>query len=239
MYLPLIVIGGGLASFVRTTSLKRAEFNISRRLRQMSFSSILLDKPISYFSTSAQHNQIPPSTILDSDIPTVSQTITTKIAHLIRSLSSVTYSTVSMLQINPSLFALSASVIPLLGITAVAFSKFINKSRSRLLELEAACQEFAKERMDCIFTVKVSNRSQDEINKYEDYQEQSLSLKNKVAVAEGMMMGGMFAGTVASILAVVNSGTVAVKSGKMTTGGLIGFATYSFLLGMGTSGIMK
>lgn len=239
--LPLIVIGGGLASFLRTTSLKRAEYNISRRLRQSSFASLLLDKPMPYFSKSAQQMEVDvsPTTILDSDVSIVSQTITTKIASLIRSCSSVTYSTISMLKLNPSLFALSASFIPILGITAVTFSKFINKTRAQLLALESAAQEFIQERLDHVFTVKISDRSKDEIDTYKDYQEKSITLAKRVAISEGLMMGGMFAGTVASILTVVNAGSRAVRSGKMTTGGLMGFATYSFLLGMGTSGIMK
>ena len=183
--------------------------------------------------------ELTPTTILDSDIPTVAQTITTKLAHLLRSCSSVTYSTYTMLQLNPSLFALSASVVPLLGITAVSFSKVLNSVRTQLLHLESKSQDFTSERIQQVFTVRISNRSQDEIDTYKQYQNESRSLANKVALVEGCMMGGMFAGTVASILAVVNAGSTAVKNGRMTTGGLMGFATYSFLLGMGTSGIMK
>ena len=247
MYIPLIVIGGGMASFFRTTSLKRAEYNISKRLRQYSFSALLHNKPISFFESCSSRSKtkdptiISLSTIIDSDIPNVAQTITSKIAQLLRYSSSVTYSTISMLRLNPALFALSASVIPLLGVTAVTFSKFINKSRTKLLEMESEAQEFMRERMDekSIFTIKVCNRSEHEISKFKEYQEKSVILAKKVAIAEGLMMGGMFAGTVASILSVVNAGTVAVRNGRMTTGGLMGFATYSFLLGMGTSGIMK
>lgn len=180
-------------------------------------------------------------TILESDIATVSQTITMKIAHLLRSCSSVTYSTLTMLQLNPGLFALSASVVPMLGITAITFSKFITTTKTQFLSLESTISEFAKERLDidALATMTVCDRTKDEIESYQNYQQQTTRLRNKVAMAEGCMMGGMFAGTVASIFMVVTAGSSAVRNGKMTTGGLMGFATYSFLLGMGTSGIMK
>ena len=243
LQIPLIVIGGGLASFLRTTSLKRAEYNITSRLRQSSFASLLTNKPMSYYSRSIQEDdlEITPTTVLETDIPTVSQTITMKIAHLLRSCSSVTYSTLTMLKLNPSLLALSASMVPMLGITAISFSKFINKKKTQFLSLESTIAEFSRERLelDTISTVKVCDRSNDEISSYQEYQQQTAKLRNEVALAEGCMMGGMFAGTAASIFMVIKAGSSAVRNGNMTTGGLMGFATYSFLLGMGTSGIMK
>ena len=107
--------------------------------------------------------------------------------------------------------------------------------------MDSTITDFANERLDVdtLSTIKVCDRTEDEILSYQKYQQQTLRLRNKVALAEGCMMGGMFAGTVASILMVVKAGSSAVRNGRMTTGGLMGFATYSFLLGMGTSGIMK
>eukprot|EP00594_Rhizosolenia_setigera_P015052 CAMPEP_0178967538 /NCGR_PEP_ID=MMETSP0789-20121207/17661_1 /TAXON_ID=3005 /ORGANISM="Rhizosolenia setigera, Strain CCMP 1694" /LENGTH=664 /DNA_ID=CAMNT_0020653181 /DNA_START=93 /DNA_END=2087 /DNA_ORIENTATION=+ len=248
--LSLIVIGGGISSFLRTTSLKRAENNIICRLRKQIFRSILLNQPISFFDgvqenegTNAEdeESQHTPqlTTILNQDVEIVAKTVTLKIAQFLRSLSSTTYSAISMIQMNPNLFALSASIIPLLGISAVSLSKFTRKQKQKSLALEDQSQELALEKIQHIKMVKTCNRALDEIEKFDTIQNSIREKTLAVSLAEGFMMGGMFGGTAFALLMVVNAGGKAVARGKMTQGSLMGFATYSFLLGLGTSGMMK
>lgn len=248
--LSLIVIGGGISSFLRTTSLKRAENNIICRLRKQIFRSILLNQPISFFDgvkenegTNAEdeESQHTPqlTTILNQDVEIVAKTVTLKIAQFFRSLSSTTYSAISMIQMNPNLFALSASIIPLLGISAVSLSKFTRKQKQKSLALEDQSQELALEKIQHIKMVKTCNRALDEIEKFDTIQNSIREKTLAVSLAEGFMMGGMFGGTAFALLMVVNAGGKAVARGKMTQGSLMGFATYSFLLGLGTSGMMK
>jgi len=248
--LSLIVIDGGISSFLRTTSLKRAENNIICRLRKQIFRSILLNQPISFFDgvqenegTNAEdeESQHTPqlTTILNQDVEIVAKTVTLKIAQFLRSLSSTTYSAISMIQMNPNLFALSASIIPLLGISAVSLSKFTRKQKQKSLALEDQSQELALEKIQHIKMVKTCNRALDEIEKFDTIQNSIREKTLAVSLAEGFMMGGMFGGTAFALLMVVNAGGKAVARGKMTQGSLMGFATYSFLLGLGTSGMMK
>ena len=47
--LAFVVIGGGFASFLRTTMLHRAQDNIAKRLRAKLFSAVLTDRDMQWF----------------------------------------------------------------------------------------------------------------------------------------------------------------------------------------------
>jgi hypothetical protein len=55
----------------------------------------------------------------------------------------------------------------------------------------------------------------------------------------GAFMGFMFASSSGALFMVFNAGGKAVAAGRTTPGELTSFATYTFLLGLGTSGIFE
>ncbi len=269
--LAFVVIGGGFASFLRTTMLNRAQDNIAQRLRTKLFSAILTDRDMQWFvsgedskaekecSNNDRSNDDNTATIgkivavsepspsspgaigsiLTEDVSKASESVTTVFANILRSCSSCAFATYHMMSINPQLFGISVSVIPVVGAAAVVLNKFVKRatSRQRLCAEQAA--SFAEERISLIETVKLANREKDEVEKYMLLQEECTQLGRKVSSAKGIFMGFMFAASGGALYMVFDSGGRAVADGRMTSGELTSFATYSFLLGLGTSGVFK
>lgn len=268
--LAIVVIGGGFASFLRTTMLNRAQDNIAQRLRAKLFGAILTDRDMQWFvsgegaevgkedcsnsngkkddptvgklgavseTTGSSPGAI--GSILTEDVNKASESVTTVFANILRSCSSCAFATYHMISLNPQLFGISVSVIPVVGAAAVVLNKFVKKAtaRQRLCAEQAA--SFAEERISLIETVKLANREKDEVKKYIQLQDECVKLGRKVSSAKGVFMGFMFAASGGALYMVFNAGGKAVADGRMTSGELTSFATYSFLLGLGTSGVFK
>ena len=177
--------------------------------------------------------------ILNEDVGTVAKAVTVHVASLIRSSSSCLFGTYHMLALNPSLFAMSFSVVPLIGTAAVVLRKIVTRVSAKQRETATLAAAFAEERLLNIGMVKMSNREDDEVQKYKELQDETVRLGRIVSVANGMFMGFIFAASSGALFMVFNAGGKAVAAGRMTSGDLTSFATYSFLLGLGTSGIFK
>jgi len=256
--LGFVVLGGGLASFVRTTMLNRAESGIATRLRKQAFQSLLTAKDLEWFQTEKMNKHsdkkaiiedeekegkgISPGAIgaiLNEDVNKVSSSLTTTIANIIRSSSAVLFSAYHMLSLDPGLFGVSVTVVPVVGMAAVVLRKSIKHITERQLALATSAASFVEERLTNISMVKLSNRDVDEVNRYAELQDESLRLARRGSLQNGMFMGFIFAASSGALLLVVNAGGKSVAAGRMTSGQLTSFATYSFLLGLGTSGVVK
>ena len=280
--LAIVVIGGGFASFLRTTMLNRAQDNIAQRLRTKLFSAVLIDRNMEWFvsggsgsvklekkeedtqkneesneqddaeqgdkqeeSTAAASESSSSSSpgaigsILMEDINKAAESVTTTFANILRSCSSSAFATYHMISLNPTLFGISVSVVPVVGAAAVVLNKFVKKAAAKQRECAEKAAAFAEERISHIETVKLANREKDEVEKYVQLQEECVQLGRKVSAAKGTFMGFMFGASSSALYMVFSSGGKAVADGSMTSGELTSFATYSFLLGLGTSGIFK
>ena len=257
-----VVIGGGLASFLRTTMLNRAQDNIAKRLRTQLFGSLLTDRDMEWFvsggssdadeteeeesseTSTDKTNSISASpgaigAVLTGDIAKASESVTTTFANILRSCSSCAFATYHMFSLNPTLFGISVSVVPVVGAAAVMLNKFVKKQTAKQRECFEKAAAFAEERISHIETVKLANREMSEVEEYSRLQEECTKLGRKVSTAKGTFMGFMFAATGGALYCVFNAGGRAVAEGRMTSGELTSFVTYSFLLGLGTGGIFK
>jgi ABC-type multidrug transport system fused ATPase/permease subunit len=177
--------------------------------------------------------------ILNEDVTTVAHLVTGNIANLIRSSCSCIFGTYHMLSLNPSLFGLSFGVVPLIGTAAMVLRKFIKKVAAKQRETATLAAAFAEEKLTHIAMVKMSNRELDEVEQFKKLQEECVRLGRSVSLANGAFMGFIFAASSGALFMVFNAGGKAVAAGRMTAGDLTSFATYTFLLGLGTSGIFK
>ncbi len=288
-YLLLIVIGGGISSFLRTTMLNRAQDGIASSLRAQLFKSLLIDRNVEWYQLDSQseiknkntddinnsnnndktkktnqenddnintttkndkNNNEHESTlssrspsaiqsILMKDVETISSTITTTLANTFRSSCSIIFATKNMFDINRNLLSISIGIVPLIGSMAVILNKFVKKITSKYHAITEKAEEFATERIDHIAIVRTSNRQYDEVDHYNKMQTDARALSHKASLAKGMFMGFMFSSSSAALVWLFHIGGKSVSSGKMTFGELKTFATYTFMLGLGTSGLMK
>jgi ABC-type multidrug transport system fused ATPase/permease subunit len=136
---------GGAASFLRTLMLNQAKENMAARIRKAAFASLMISHDLEWFQLddgseiksesleldAKEHSKpVMPSTtpstslgmtpsaiafIMKDDVDAVADTMTTTLANLLRSSSSVIFSSVNMFLLNPSLFGLSLAVAPAVG----------------------------------------------------------------------------------------------------------------------------
>jgi ABC-type multidrug transport system fused ATPase/permease subunit len=135
---------GGTASFLRTLMLNQAKERIAARLRKSAFASLMTRHDLEWFQVDDNEKNAEalsdgdpkesqewststaPSTslgmtpgaiavILKEDVEAVADTMTTTLANLFRSSSSVFFSSFNMILLNPSLFGLSLAVAPAVG----------------------------------------------------------------------------------------------------------------------------
>lgn len=241
----LVVLGGGLASFLRTTMLNRAQDSIASRLRLQVFSK-LMKRDIEWYQTKADDDDddcgrspAEIQSVLADDVNNVSESITTTIANVIRSCCSVVFATRNMMMIDPQLVTISVGIVPVIGSAAVILNKFVKKIVKKQRDVCLASEAFAAERVENVTMVKISSREDCEVDKYIKMQEQIVSLGKLASLAKGVFMGFMFSASSAALILVFHAGGKDVAKGKLTHGELKSFATYSFMLGLGTSGVMK
>ena len=286
-YLVLIVIGGGLSSFLRTTMLNRAQEGIASSLRSQLFRSLLIDRDVEWYnldpkankndntndkneaepsksstknnsssgsskdnkrqendpkassSTLSSHSPSAIQSIITKDVEAVSSTITTTFANTFRSTCSVIFATKNMFDINPNLLTMSLGIVPIIGSAAVVLNKFVKKITSQYHDIIIQAEEFATERIENIATVKTSNRQHDEIDTYQSMQSSARTLSHKASIAKGFFMGFMFSSSSSALVLLFHLGGKSVANGRMTFGELKTFATFTFMLGLGTSGVIR
>lgn len=256
--LALIVIGGGLSSFLRTTVLSRAQGNIASRLRSELFTKLMMERELEWFQYQRRRGDdseaknidddeetITPNSptilynILTDDIQTLSETVTTTIANTIRSTCSIVFSTFHMLSLNPQLLGLSMSIVPIIGGAYVVLNKFVKKVTARQHAITIKASSFAQERIAKVATVKLSSREALEVETFCKLQRKAQDMGRAVTLAKGGYMGFIFTATSGAVVAVFHAGGRSVGQGRMSHGELKSFVTYTFLLGLGTAGLMR
>jgi len=177
--------------------------------------------------------------IMKDDVEVVANTVTNTLANLLRSSSSCIFGTYNMLRINPQLVGLSIAVAPVVGTIALLTRKYLKKIVALQQEAAISSASFVEERLNHIAMVKTSNREQDEVEKYNQIQDECVSLGGKAALASGLSMGIMFGLSSTAFCGILLAGRRAVKAEKMTSGQLTSFGTYSFMLALGTAGVVR
>jgi len=177
--------------------------------------------------------------ILNEDVEKVANSLTSSLANLVRASSSVLFSTYNMLRLDASLFGASAIIIPVLAGAAMVLRKTIQRLTKRQRELASSEASFVEERLTHIPLVKLSNREQHEVKSYQVLQQETVQVGRMVAYFQGAFMGFLFCASSSALFLVVHLGGRSVAAGRLTSGQLTTFATYSFLLGLGTSGLVK
>jgi len=177
--------------------------------------------------------------VLKDDVDAVSNTVTNTLANLLRSSSSCIFGTYNMLCINPQLVGLSLAVAPLVGTLAWVSRKYLKKIVAIQQQAAIDSASFVEERLNHIAMVKTYNREDDEVESYNRIQDECVRLGGKAAFASGLSMGIMFGLSSTAFCGILLAGRRAVKAGKMSSGQLTSFGTYSFMLALGSAGVVR
>merc|ERR1712232_1385243 len=140
---------------------------------------------------------------------------------------------------NPQLVGLSLAVAPVVGTLAWMTRKYLKKIIAIQQQAAIKSASFVEERLNHIAMVKTSAREDDEVENYNRIQDDCVKLGGKAALASGLSMGIMFGLSSTAFCGILLAGRRAVKAGKMTSGQLTSFGTYSFMLALGSAGVVR
>lgn len=238
----LIALGLGLVlllqsvfSFFRLSLFVNFTENTLANVRLALYTN-LVKLPMSFFS---QKRVGELNSRISNDISQIQDTLTTTIAEFLRQFILIIGSFAMLASINIKLTIMMVSVVPLVGVAAVIFGRFIRKYSKKVQDEVADSQVIVEETMQGISIVKAFANEWYEIGRYKD------KIKDVVKIA---IKGGLFRGYFASfiivclfgtIVAVVWYGVVLSIAGEITVGELFTFILYSSYVGASSGGIAE
>jgi len=175
--------------------------------------------------------------IMSEDVGVASRLVTSDIARGLRSMSSTIGGSVMLFRISPHLTLVSLSILPVVGVSAMLFGRFVKRQQKTYSSLIADANSSAAEKISQFRTVRLNAQELVECEKFEQQLSESQWSSVRLAVAEGLFMGGLFISMSSSLVAVLVLGGRKVQGGELTTGQLTSFGLYSAMLGLGVAGL--
>ncbi|WP_310556730.1 ABC transporter transmembrane domain-containing protein [Flavobacterium sp.] len=222
-------------SFFRISLFVNYTENTLANLR-LSLYTNLIKLPMDFF---AQKSVGELNSRISTDITQIQDTLTTTIAEFLRQFILIIGSFILLAMINIKLTLMMLAVVPLVGVAAVVFGKFIRKYAKKVQDQVAESQSVVVESIQGISNVKAFANEWYEIARY----------KNKIQeVAKVAIKGGNFRGYFASFIIFCLFGTIVLVvwygvtlsiAGEMTVGDLISFVLYSTYVGASSGGIAE
>jgi ABC-type multidrug transport system fused ATPase/permease subunit len=233
--LGLVLILQSVFSFFRLSLFVNFTENTLANVRLALYTN-LVKLPMSFFS---QKRVGELNSRISNDITQIQDTLTTTIAEFLRQFILIIGSFVMLASINIKLTVMMISIVPLVGVAAVLFGRFIRKYSKKVQDQVAESQVVVEETMQGISIVKAFANEWYEITRYKD------KIKEVVKVAiKGGQLRGYFASFIiiclfGTIVAVVWYGVQLSIDGEITVGELFTFILYSSYVGASSGGIAE
>jgi len=233
--LGLVLVLQSVFSFFRLSLFVNFTENTLANVRLALYTN-LIKLPMSFFS---QKRVGELNSRISNDISQIQDTLTTTIAEFLRQFILIIGSFVMLASINIKLTIMMISVVPLVGVAAVFFGRFIRKYSKKVQDQVAESQVVVEETMQGISIVKAFANEWYEIERY------TTKIKEVVKVAiKGGQLRGYFASFIivclfGTIVAVVWYGVQLSIAGEITVGELFTFILYSSYVGASSGGIAE
>uniref|UniRef100_M4C346 Uncharacterized protein n=1 Tax=Hyaloperonospora arabidopsidis (strain Emoy2) TaxID=559515 RepID=M4C346_HYAAE len=226
-------VTGSMGSFLRTYSLGMAAERIAAKLRRRLYRTLLLQE-LSFYNDRKVGELV---TRLGRDCQQTANAVVDVLSNGYRSLNSALGASCMLLTISPKLTLVSLTILPLVGTSAMLFSKFSSRLATKHQNAVANMTGVAEERLNHICTVKLFSAEQDELTRFDKINQGILANAKSAKRARGMFMGGLSLSVNCSLFSVLYFGGSLVGSGELTIGTLTSFALYSGFMGLGFSGL--
>ena len=233
--LGLVLLLQSIFSFFRLSLFVNFTENTLANVRLALYTN-LVKLPMSFFS---QKRVGELNSRISNDITQIQDTLTTTIAEFLRQFILIIGSFIMLASINVKLTIMMISVVPLVGVAAVFFGRFIRKYAKKVQDHVAESQVVVEETMQGISIVKAFANEWYEIERY------ATKIKEVVKVAiKGGQLRGYFASFIivclfGTIVAVVWYGVQLSIAGEITVGELFTFILYSSYVGASSGGIAE
>lgn len=233
--LGLVLILQSVFSFFRLSLFVNFTENTLANVRLALYTN-LVKLPMTFFS---QKRVGELNSRISNDITQIQDTLTTTIAEFLRQFILIIGSFVMLASINIKLTVMMISIVPLVGVAAVLFGRFIRKYSKKVQDQVAESQVVVEETMQGISIVKAFANEWYEIARYKT------KIKEVVKIAiKGGQLRGYFASFIiiclfGTIVAVVWYGVQLSIAGEITVGELFTFILYSSYVGASSGGIAE
>jgi ABC-type multidrug transport system fused ATPase/permease subunit len=233
--LGLVLVLQSVFSFFRLSLFVNFTENTLANVRMALYTN-LVKLPMTFFS---QKRVGELNSRISNDISQIQDTLTTTIAEFLRQFILIFGSFAMLANINIKLTIMMVSVVPLVGVAAVIFGRFIRKYSKKVQDQVAESQVVVEETMQGISIVKAFANEWYEINRYHE------KIREVVKVA---IKGGQFRGYFASFIIICLFGTIVAVvwygvqlsiAGEITVGELFTFILYSSYVGASSGGIAE
>lgn len=193
----------------------------------------LIKMPIDFF---AQHRVGELSSRITADVTQIQSAVTTILAEFIRGILTLIIGISLIFVISPKMTLLMLSIIPVIIVVALVFSKRIRKVSKQEQDQLADSGIVVQETLQGISNVKAFSNEWYEINRYND----SISKMVKLAVSNGRLTGFfvsfMLFSVFGAIVMVVWYGAGLMQQGLLSFGDLTAFVVYTAFVGGSMAG---
>ena len=233
--LMLVLVLQSVFSFFRLSLFVNFTENTLANVRLALYTN-LIKLPLSFFS---QKRVGELNSRISNDIGQIQDTLTTTIAEFLRQFILIIGSFIMLASINWKLTIMMVSIVPIVGVAAVIFGKFIRKYSKTVQDKVAESQVVVEETMQGISIVKAFANEWYEIERYK----QKILEVVKIGIKGGLLRG-YFASFIivclfGTIVAVVWYGVTLAIAGEISVGELFTFILYSSYVGASSGGIAE
>lgn len=233
--LMLVLVLQSVFSFFRLSLFVNFTENTLANVRLALYTN-LVKLPMSFFS---QKRVGELNSRISNDISQIQDTLTTTIAEFLRQFILIIGSFAMLASINWKLTILMISVVPIVGVAAVIFGKFIRKYSKTVQDKVAESQVVVEETMQGISIVKAFANEWYEIERYKNRIQEVVKIGIKGGQFRGYFASFIIVCLFGTIVAVVWYGVTLAIAGEITVGELFTFILYSSYVGASSGGIAE
>ncbi len=233
--LMLVLVLQSVFSFFRLSLFVNFTENTLANVRLALYTN-LVKLPMSFFS---QKRVGELNSRISNDIGQIQDTLTTTIAEFLRQFILIIGSFIMLASINWKLTIMMISVVPIVGVAAVIFGKFIRKYSKTVQDKVAESQVVVEETMQGISIVKAFANEWYEIQRYKTRIQEVVKIGIKGGQFRGYFASFIIVCLFGTIVAVVWYGVTLAIAGEITVGELFTFILYSSYVGASSGGIAE
>lgn len=232
-----VITAGALANFCRIYLQKSAVENILKSMRHKTYTS-LVDKSQTYYEKKKLTSTEAVSR-LNEDIRMISEVIGEETGQVLRSLLVLSIGFYNAYTISPYLVGQAAIAIPAIIGTSAVLGRINKKIVQEKQKSTAETSKFVNESLGNLTTVKIFEKENYEISRYNQLIRSLKNLGIKSGKYEALMFAfNGFSGNVA-IMYLLYIAAELVKTGDLTVGALTSFSLYCTWMGISVGSLAK
>jgi ABC transporter fused permease/ATP-binding protein len=171
------------------------------------------------------------SSRITADVSQIQDAVTSVLAEILRGVLTLIIGIGLILYISPKMTALMLSVVPVIVVIALIFSKFIRKAAREAQDQLADSGTVVQETLQGISNVKAFSNEWYEINRYNKSISNVVKLAIKNGRFRGIFVSFMLFSVFGAIVLVVWYGAGLMQKGQLSFGDLTAFVVYTAFIG--------